>query len=67
LLIAAEIPLFRRVDHQTCFGGKWQLLWAKMSCDTSMCTVKKGAAQDFHSVHIYGQKETLNFLRPGLG
>ena len=30
-------------------------------------TIKKGAAQDFHSVHIYGQKETPDFLRPGFG
>jgi hypothetical protein len=28
------------------------LLWAEMSCDTSEGTIKKGAAQDFHYVHI---------------
>jgi hypothetical protein len=38
-----------------------------MSCDTGVGTIKKGAAHDFHYVHIYGQKETIDFLRPGLG
>jgi hypothetical protein len=28
------------------------MLWAEMSCDTSVGTIKKGAAQDFHYVHI---------------
>jgi hypothetical protein len=52
LLITAAVPLFGRVNHQACFGGKRQLLWSEMSCDTSMGTIKKGAAQDFHYVHI---------------
>jgi hypothetical protein len=52
LLISSTVPLFGSVNHQACFGSEWQMLWAEMSCDTSVGTIKKGAAQDFHYVHI---------------
>jgi hypothetical protein len=38
--------------HKACLGSEWELTFSEMSSDTSKGTIKKGAAQDFHYVHI---------------
>jgi hypothetical protein len=52
LLVSGTIPIFHSFKTQATFGGVRQLLGTEMSCDTCIGTIKKGAAQDFHYVHI---------------